>query len=120
MKQLKHWQDPANAVLGTWLVLSPWVIGFAGETTAMANAVIIGAALVAASLGAVFVPRAWEEWTEAVLGLWLLMSPWALGYAAQQAATTSAFLTGFVILGFALWVLMTDRDWGWLRDSVPH
>src|SRR5882724_11628663 len=28
MKQMKHWQDPVNAVLGAWLILSPWVLGF--------------------------------------------------------------------------------------------
>lgn len=120
MKQLKHWQDPANAALGTWLVLSPWVIGFSGETTAMATAIIIGAGLVAASLGMVFVPREWEEWTEALLGLALVVSPWAAGYSAIQSATTNAFLTGFVIFGLALWVLLTDKDWGWLRDSTAR
>ncbi len=118
MKQPKHWQDPANAALGTWLVLSPWVLGFSGETTAMASVIIIGAALVAASLGMVFVPRAWEEWTEAILGLALIVSPWVAGYGSQQAATASAFLSGFVIFGLSLWVLMIDKDWGWLRDSA--
>ena len=118
MKQPKHWQDPAKAALGTWLVLSPWVLGFSGETTAMACAIIIGAALVAASLGMVFVPRAWEEWTEAILGLALIVSPWVAGYGSQQAATASAFLTGFVVFGLSLWVLMIDKDWGWLRDNA--
>jgi hypothetical protein len=28
MKQVKHWQDPVNAVLGVWLIVSPWVLGF--------------------------------------------------------------------------------------------
>jgi hypothetical protein len=120
MKQMKHWQDPVNAVLGAWLVLSPWILGFSGERMAMINAVIIGAALVAASLGAVFVPRAWEEWVEGVLGLWMAASPWLLGYSKLQAATTSAFLTGLVILALALWVLMTDRDYGWMRGDVAH
>jgi hypothetical protein len=102
------------------LVLSPWILGFSGETTAMLSAVIIGAGLVAASLGMVFVPRAWEEWTEAGLGLLLIVSPWALRYGASQAATANAFLLGFVILGLSGWVLMTDKDWGWLRDGLKH
>ena len=118
--KMKHWQDPVNAVLGAWLVLSPWILGFSGETTAMANAVIVGAALIAASLGAIFVPRAWEEWTEFVLGLWMAASPWVLHFSAHQAATTSAFLSGIVILALVLWVLLTDRDYGWLRDALPH
>lgn len=118
MKQMKHWQDPVNAVLGAWLVLSPWILGFSGERTAMANAVIIGAALIAVSVGAAIVPRAWEEWVEAILGLWMAASPWLLKFSAQQAATTAAFLTGLVILALALWVLMTDRDYGWMRTEA--
>ena len=81
MKQMKHWQDPVTALLGVWLVLSPWALGYQSDLTAMANAVIVGLLLVAAALGAIFLPRAWEEWTEGVLGLWLAISPWALGFS---------------------------------------
>jgi len=112
--QMKHWQDPVNAVLGAWLVLSPWALGFTGETAAMSNFVVIGLALVATALGAIFVPRAWEEWTEAALGLWMAVSPWLLGFAHVQAAMASALATGLVILALALWVLVTDKDYaGW-------
>lgn len=68
MKKFKHWQDPVNAVLGVALVLSPWILGFSEETFAMSNAVVIGLALVATALGAMLAPKAWEEWTEAILG----------------------------------------------------
>src|SRR5687768_13585197 len=67
MKQLKHWQDAVNAVLGVWMALSPWALGHAAEIVPTSNAVIVGLALLAAALGAILVPRAWEEWTEAVL-----------------------------------------------------
>ena len=77
MKQLKHWQDAVNAVLGAWLALSPWAMGYVGETTAMGNALVVGLALIAVALGAILVPRAWEEWSEAALGLWAMASPWA-------------------------------------------
>jgi hypothetical protein len=121
MKQMKHWQDPVNGVLGAWLVLSPWILGFSGERVIMANAVIIGLALIAAALGAILVPRAWEELTEAVLGLWMAASPWVLHYSAHQGATTSAFLSGLIVLGLAVWVLLTDRDYGWMRgDGMAH
>lgn len=111
MKQLKHWQDPVNAVLGVGVVLSPWVLGFQDMTLAMANAVVIGLALIAAALGAIFVPRAWEEWTEAILGLWLVVSPWALGFNTHYQATMNALVIGAVIVALALWTLMTDEDY---------
>ena len=49
MMRLKHWQDAVNAVLGVWLILSPWAMGYQGETAAMSNAIIIGLALIAAA-----------------------------------------------------------------------
>jgi len=118
MKQLKHWQDVVNAVLGVWLILSPWAIGFQAEQVAMANAIIIGVLLLAAALGAIFVPRAWEEWTEGVLGLWMIVSPWALGFSALSARG-NAVLSGIVIVLLAAWTLATDKDYSarWRRTA---
>ena len=61
-------------------------IGFVGEAIATANAIVVGLALIAETLGAIFVPRAWEEWTDGVLGLWVIVSPWALGFTALSGA----------------------------------
>src|SRR5438105_970898 len=111
MKQIKHWQDTANAVIGAWLVLSPWAMGYAAESRPTANAVIVGVALFAAALGAMLTPRAWEEWTEALLGLWLAVSPWVLGFAASEVTRNVAVATGFVTVVLALWTLLTDKDY---------
>ena len=117
MKQMKHWQDPVNGLVGVWLILSPWAIGFQDNMTALANAVIVGILLIAAALGAIFVPRAWEEWTEVVLGLWLAASPWVLGFNTLANATVSTAVTGVVVIVLALWVLATDKDFvGWAGD----
>jgi hypothetical protein len=107
MKQQKHWQDPANGVLGVWLIFSPMILGFQSSTTAVINAVLVGILLLATALGAIFVPRAWEEWTESALGLWLTVSPWVLG-GATQSAKASAVVTGLVVLTLSLWAL---QDW---------
>jgi hypothetical protein len=31
--RIQHWQDAASLLLGVWLVLSPFVLGFAGAAT---------------------------------------------------------------------------------------
>lgn len=115
MKQLKHWQDVVNALLGVWVVLSPWALGFQDTRTAMVNAVVVGVALVAAALGAMLVPRAWEEWTECALGAWLVISPWVLGFDAMRNPMLAAVCSGLVIVVLALWTLWTDKDYsaGW-------
>ena len=119
MKQMKHWQDPVNGLLGAWLILSPWAIGFQDNTLALANFVAVGVLLLAAAVGAIFVPQAWEEWVETALGLWLIASPWLLGFAGVQLATQNAIFTGLAVAILALWVLGTDDDYGgWLHRLV--
>lgn len=111
MKQLKHWQDPINGLLGVALILSPWALGFSQNPTPTSNAVIGGIALIAVALGAMIVPRAWEEWAEAAIGLWLIAAPWALDFSADTQAMRVSVLTGVVVAVLALWVLATDKDY---------
>ena len=116
MKALKHWQDPVNAVIAVFLILSPWMLGYAGEMAALINAVLAGAVLLAVTLGAMLMPRAWEEWYEALVGLWLLASPWIVGFAAHMHARNAALIAGIVVLVLALWTLADDKDYSaWLH-----
>lgn len=115
---IKHWQDPVNAVIGVWLILAPWALGFGAETAAMANSVVVGLGLLAFALAAIFLPRAWEQWSELVLGLWLIASPWVLAFNTMISARTAAVATGIVVALLALWVLLADKDYsGWWRKQ---
>ena len=119
MKQMKHWQDPVNALLGAWIALSPWILGFTDAKMALANFLAVGALLLAAAIGAIVVPKAWEEWVEVALGVWLMASPWVLGYAGNMAAMQDALFSGLVVTVLALWVLGTDDEYGgWLHRLV--
>ena len=119
MKQMKHWQDPVNALLGAWLIVSPWVIGVADSPLVVANFLVVGVLLVATAVGAILVPKAWEEWVEVALGVWLIASPWLLGFAVQQVALQNALFTGLAVTVLALWVLGTDDEYGgWLHRLV--
>lgn len=119
MKQMKHWQDPVNALLGAWLILSPWVMGFADQAIPTANAVAVGALLAAVAVGAMVVPKAWEEWAEVAIGVWLIASPWVLGFASAELAMQNALFAGLAVTVLALWVLGTDDEYGgWLHRLV--
>lgn len=111
MRHVKHWQDPVNAVLALWLIASPWALGFAANTRAMANFVIVGLLLLAVVAGAIYVPSAWEEWSESVLGLWMVGSPWIVGYSAEAHARTDAVATGIVILILGFWAAAQEMGW---------
>jgi hypothetical protein len=117
MRPMKHWQDPVNALLGAWLVLSPWVLGFQGIAAATTITVTIGVLLVAFSLGAISAPQAWEEVYDLGFGVLLMVTPWLLGFDAVQAAVHNALFTGLAVVALSLWVLATDKDFGgwWQR-----
>ncbi|MDO8251791.1 MAG: SPW repeat protein [Rhodoferax sp.] len=119
MKHIKHWQDAVNAVLGAALILSPWVAGYDGEMVATVNAVVVGLALVATAFGAMLAPKAWEEWTEAILGLWMIMSPWLLAYSHLQMAMYVAVFGGVAVVVLALWTLATDKEFSLPKSMQP-
>lgn len=119
MKQMKHWQDPANALLGAWLVVSPWATGIQDVRMATVNFVVVGALLIATALGAILLPRAWEEWAGAALGAWLMASPWILGFAGPTVAVQVALFTGLAAIVLTLWVLATDKEYGdWMHRLI--
>jgi hypothetical protein len=119
MTHMKHWQDPVNAMLGAWLVLSPWVLGFQDVTVAAVSTVTLGVLLMAFSLGAISAPQAWEESAEVGLGAVLMVTPWLLGFAPVQAAVQNALGTGLAVVVLSLWVLGTDDDYrGWWHRLV--
>lgn len=117
MKRVKHWQDVVNALLGAWLIASPWVLGFQAVTVAMVTTVAIGILLVASSAGAMQLAAAWEEWLDAALGILLMVAPTLFGFDAVDAALQNALITGAVVTVLALWVLATDDDFAawWQR-----
>ena len=116
------WQDSVNVLLGVWLVISAWILQFADIQAALWNAVVFGLVVAAVALSALVRFREWEEWVDIAIGLWLIVSPWILGFAAlgagveggSVAATWNFVLVGIATLGMALWSI---RDH---RQSEPH
>ena len=117
---IKHWQDPLNLILGIWMIVSPWALRYQTDMTlnavmsnaATSNAVILGILIAAAALIALFRVMAWEEWANVVLGVWLVISPWALGFSSLATAMWNAVIVGIVVAVLALWALGTDKDIG--------
>ncbi len=106
------WQDWINLVLGVWLFISPWVLGYAGVPAAAWDAWVFGVIVAATSVGALTQFALWQEWVNVVIGIWLLISPWVLGFAVPEA---QGAMWNFVVVGIgvgvlALWDALTHRD----------
>ena len=117
MTPFKHWQDPVNAVLGLWLAISPWILGFQVDVAAMPNAVIVGLALFVVAATASFRPRGWHPWASLVLGAWLAASPWALDFSFIKNAKLDALVVGILAASLAGWVLLEGGDDMGSRDD---
>lgn len=114
----ERWQDSVNVLLGVWLVISAWVLGFTEVTAAFWNALFFGAVLAIAAFAAVVRFHTWEEWVGAFVGLWLVISPWLLGFVAfggESAAVTATWntlITGVIALALAAWSLWDHGQGG--------
>ncbi len=99
---MQRWQDWANLVLGVWLILSPWLLGFSGTPAAMWNAVLVGVVVGLMALMHLRGGPMWEEWVSVVLGVWLLLSPWILGFSGMGNAMWNAVIVGLLVGALAL------------------
>jgi SPW repeat len=119
----KRWQDWANGILGLWMFASPWMLGFAaGGGSAARIAWILGVAIIVFAGIAVYMPKAWEEALNIILGLCLLASPWGLSYTDQAKPTSNAVITGLLVTLFAVWAMVMDTEvqrW-WHERRLPR
>lgn len=111
-KRIKHWQDVVSIVVGLWLIASPWVLGIREPLQAIGDMVVIGVILVAFAVTEMFLPESWEEWSEVVLGAWLVGSPWILEFTNVPLAMRNVIVCGAIVAILGVWVLLTDREFG--------
>jgi hypothetical protein len=94
-------------VVGFWEALAPYTLGYSRTTVATWNAIIIGEVLVALAVVASILDYIGVyqilDRINAGLGLWLILSPFILGYSAVRAATWNDTIVGVVIITLALW-----------------
>jgi hypothetical protein len=114
----KRWQDWVNVLLGLWLFVSPWALGYAAHSGAAGNAYVVGAGIVVFAAVAACLPQAWEELVNAGLGVWLVIAPYVLGFASQTTVALHTVVVGVLVTAFAVGALFSDEGFykRW-RDS---
>lgn len=111
-KQAYRYQDWANLVLAICLFVSPWVLGFADTAAAAWNAWAFGVVIAALAIAALSQLAEWEEWVVAVLGVWVAIAPWVLGFTAVTSAVWSHVILGILIAVIAAWSGWSIRHGG--------
>jgi len=106
MRPRVHWRDLLIGAAGAWLIASPSALGYGLDEAAALNATGVGWCLV------VFcIISAWRlvdlgnEILNILIGCWLALSPYALGFSEQRIATVNAVSVGLIVVGLAVWDL---------------
>lgn len=110
--------DFYNLFLATVLFVSPWLFKLTNgpaKADLWATSAVIGVI----SLAAIIAYRDWEEWANVLLGLWLIGSPWLLGFPHTRAMHLSigiGAVVGFLAL-VDLWVRYEATHFGPLHQN---
>lgn len=95
-----------NALAGLWLIVAPWVLGFSADAGGgVWNAVIVGviiAVLAAARFFGAY-GAAWMSWVNALLGAWVVISPWVFGYSGNAARLWNSIIVGLLVIVLGVW-----------------
>jgi SPW repeat-containing protein len=68
---------------------------------------------------AISLPKQWEDWTSWALGIWLLLSPWALWFEKDATAMRNALAVGLLIILVELLELSIFRGWEeWINVAL--
>lgn len=110
----ERWRDWAMLLFGAWLVISPFVLGYRAEAPAMAvwNPVIIGLAVIVFAVAVLTRPQQWEAWVMLILGAWLVLAPFVLGFAGIAAALWNHVILGLLVAADAGYALYQMREGG--------
>ena len=64
-------------------------------------------------------PRQWEDWCDWALGIWLVLSPWTLGFEFESAATGNAVIVGALVIFAEVVTLSVFRVWEeWINVAL--
>jgi hypothetical protein len=88
--------DVINLILGAFLFISPWLFAFAPGAESW-NAWIAGIVIAVLSIAALSAFAEWEEWLNFIVGLWTIVSPWALKFSAHTNAMRVAVIVGVIV-----------------------
>lgn len=97
-------------ILGLWLAVAPFALFYSGTSAALWGDVIVGILIAALALwralGAETKDMTGVIWIVAVLGVWVLIAPFVLGYGGIAAAVWNDVIVGIIVAVFATYLAL--------------
>lgn len=106
----RRWQDEAILLLGLWLFLSPWVLGYPPYSPPAINAFVAGAIMAILAAFDLYKTYVWAVLLNLLIGMWVAVSPWLVGVVQDRPMTSSLLLVGVAAVVLGLWELHSDPD----------
>ncbi len=103
----ERWQPILALILGAYIIASPWLIPYflADAKLALEPAwshYFAGLAIVIVAVFAIMSFGLWTAWLEALLGLWIIIAPWLLGFSSLPFFTWSSVIVGLVLIAISV------------------
>jgi SPW repeat len=101
--------DVIDLLLGMLLFFAPWMFGFV-STVASENAWLSGALISLLATAAIIAFDAREQRLNLLVGLWVAVSPWLLGFHAEMHIYFIVGLLLVTLVLFELWLNVDAED----------
>ncbi|MHC2619121.1 hypothetical protein ACVIW2_001153 [Bradyrhizobium huanghuaihaiense] len=120
----RTWEDWSGMLLGALIVVSPWFPiqdqpGVVGDSMIILNAVAVGLIVFGISQLEYVALQRWQEVATILVGLWLIASPYFLGYSGEGFLRLYHTSLGAAVV--LLGVLLLWQDWDLNdQDMLKH
>jgi putative tricarboxylic transport membrane protein len=127
-----EWKERINLILGLWLLVSPLLLGFSTQPLPTGLHVLVGIAVIEIAVfelmfkhrRALGLSDTQMVWVELALGVWVLISPWVLGFAAHAVAVWAHVIAGAALAEIAVIELisryrgLSEAQMAWIESIV--
>jgi len=101
-------------LVGAWEVIAPFVLGYTDATGALWDAIILGVGLIIfagwAALSNQISTIRGLNWINVILGAWLIIAPFIIGYTSFAAALWNDIIVGIVAVILAGWAAIATPN----------
>ena len=104
------WARITSFVLGVWLMADPAFLTYA-DPAARTNDHIVGPVVAGFAFVAMWQLMRPLRWSELVVGVWLLVAPWILGYDTV-VSTINSLIVGLLLAVLAFVGVKTSKRFG--------
>lgn len=106
----RRWQDMLILLLGLWLLVAPWTLGYASDSPQAINAYVVGIAMAGLAAFDLYKTYVWAVVANLLMGAWFMVSPWVPALVDRGAMMTNAVIVGAAVVVLALWELRSDPE----------